>query len=261
MSDFYVYEHVRRDTGAVFYVGKGTGARASEKRGRNPHWRNVVEKTGFQIRYVAMALDDELALLAEVERISQLRRLGVRLVNMTDGGDGMAGHIKSAESREKVRRALTGKAKTEAHRRRLSEVCKGRTLSEETKRKIGARAAGLSSSMRGKNHRPESIRKISAAVAGEKNPFFGKTHSLEAMDKIRAANLGRTDSDATRARKSKARQGALNPRWGVQIPDEQKQRQRVSLFSRPRVTCPHCNKTMDESNAKRWHFDNCKETK
>lgn len=27
------------------------------------------------------------------------------------------------------------------------------------------------------------------------------------------------------------------------------------------VTCPHCGKTMDKSNASRYHFDNCKERK
>jgi len=24
------------------------------------------------------------------------------------------------------------------------------------------------------------------------------------------------------------------------------------------LTCPHCQKTMAPSNAKQWHFDNCK---
>ena len=28
-----------------------------------------------------------------------------------------------------------------------------------------------------------------------------------------------------------------------------------------KIECPHCGKMSDKANAKRWHFDNCKEIK
>ena len=28
-----------------------------------------------------------------------------------------------------------------------------------------------------------------------------------------------------------------------------------------KIECPHCSKMVDKGNAKRWHFDNCKEIK
>lgn len=33
---------------------------------------------------------------------------------------------------------------------------------------------------------------------------------------------------------------------------------KCNLSSKPTVTCPHCGKIGDNSNMKRWHFNNCK---
>ncbi len=269
---FYLYEHVRQDSGAVFYVGKGCGYRASTKQGRNQYWRNVVAKAGgYEVRYAARGLSEELAHLAEVERIDQLRRLGAAITNLTDGGEGASGMKIPRESVERraalmrgvarpdVSARFKGVAKTEEHRRNQSAACKGRRLSDETKKKIGAASKGRPSSMLGKSHSAESKKKISDALKGEKNPFFGRSHPPEVVRKIVAANVGRKDSEETRLRKSIARRGDKNPLFGKRISEAQKQKQIASLKARPRVTCPHCAKVMDESNAKRWHLDNCKD--
>lgn len=39
---YYLYRHIRLDTGNVFYVGIGTGRRAWKKENRNKHWHNIV---------------------------------------------------------------------------------------------------------------------------------------------------------------------------------------------------------------------------
>ena len=49
-AGFYVYEHLRADTGEVFYVGKGSGHRARCRQGRNPYWRAVANKHGYVTR-------------------------------------------------------------------------------------------------------------------------------------------------------------------------------------------------------------------
>ena len=86
---FYVYEHIRNDTNAVFYVGKGKDYRANARTDRNIHWQRVVNKAGgFSINFVAKNMDEELAYLCEQERIDQLKRLGAKLVNLTVGGEG-----------------------------------------------------------------------------------------------------------------------------------------------------------------------------
>jgi hypothetical protein len=89
---FYVYEHIRPDTNQVFYVGKGSKNRAFNKFRNNPYWNNVVNKVKtFKVKFIATNLDEELALLVEQERIDQLKRLGISLTNLTDGGGGIAG--------------------------------------------------------------------------------------------------------------------------------------------------------------------------
>ena len=87
---FYVYEHIRNDTNSIFYVGKGKANRAYTARNRNDHWHNVVNKAqGFTVKFVVKDVDEELAYLAEEERIDQLKRLGIKLANINVGGSGV----------------------------------------------------------------------------------------------------------------------------------------------------------------------------
>jgi hypothetical protein len=104
---FYIYEHIRPDTNQVFYVGKGMGERINVKRGRNVYWQNVVNKAGgFKSVKIVETTNEELAFLAEQERIDQLKRLGYKLANLNDGG---AGGVKPAEEvRKKMSEAHIG---------------------------------------------------------------------------------------------------------------------------------------------------------
>lgn len=65
--------------------------------------------------------------------------------------------------------------------------------------------------------------------SGEANPFYGKKHSVETIEKMKRPK-------------------------SLQHIEKIKQR----MNSRHKVTCSYCNKEVDELNAKRWHFDNCK---
>ncbi len=270
-AGFYLYEHRRADTGAIFYVGKGCGQRAYVKQGRNRFWKAVVEKAqGYLAKLIIEALEEELAHLAEMERIDQLRRMGVRLCNLTDGGEGMSGYTPSAEtlskrsakqrgqSRPAASAALKGVPKSKAHREALSNSLKGRKASEEARAKMSRLRVGRPSTMLGKKHRPETKAKLSVAMSGWGNPFYGRRHSEESRLKMSMTRSGVQLSAETKRKMSESRKGEKNPRFGVRIPEDQKQRQIDALKSRPRVTCPHCGKILDESNAKRWHFDNCK---
>jgi len=86
---FYVYEHIRNDTNAIFYVGKGKKERAYRVNNRNEYWKNIVNKTGYTVRFVVKDVDEELAYLCEEERIDQLKRLGIKLANINAGGAGV----------------------------------------------------------------------------------------------------------------------------------------------------------------------------
>lgn len=107
---FFVYEH--EFSNGVRYVGKGVAARphrGPSHRKNSPYWLRLYDKYGAPIvKVLAGPMEEDLALLAEVERIAQLKRLGVPLANLTDGGDGVSGYTWSSEERaqnsQRVRR-------------------------------------------------------------------------------------------------------------------------------------------------------------
>lgn len=274
MKRFYVYEHRRLDTGAVFYVGKGAGARARVTFDRNRYWRRVADKHGWDVRVVCRTDDEDLAFLAEVELIDLHRRLGSPLTNMTDGGEGMAGYRWPADvlarraekqrgqARPSVSAALSGRPKSVEHRRKLAAARRGSSASPEARAKMSAARKGLPSTMLGKKHRPESIEKIRAAVRGEANPFFGRTHTDEVRARISAAHRGRKDAEQTRRKKSAARMGEKNPAFGVAVDEARKERQRLTLLATiaaNRRECEHCGKVVYAATFNRWHGDSCRE--
>lgn len=92
MSVFYVYYHIRTDTGAPFYVGKGKADRVTSKKNRNKHWHHIVELAGYTYDYVATGLDEELAFLCERELIDQTR------AQTCPGADWVKGRVKREQS-------------------------------------------------------------------------------------------------------------------------------------------------------------------
>lgn len=158
---FYIYEHIRPDTQAVFYVGKGSQTRMHSKHRRNAHWNSIVRKAGgFIVREVCKHQDEELIFLAEQERIDQLKQLGIKLANKTDGGEGPSGYRHTEETKriiaemqmgekhhaygkpmlahtkEALLKANKGKVLSAEHRKKVSDAGKGRIASDNAKANI-----------------------------------------------------------------------------------------------------------------------------
>ena len=57
---------------------------------------------------------------------------------------------------------------------------------------------------------------------------------------------------------SSNKKGENNPRFGVTLSDEIKNKITEGNRNSQDYTCPHCEKTMKAGNYKRWHGDNCK---
>lgn len=75
----------------------------------------------------------EAACKSEIETIKELKTLGYKLVNMTDGGEGVSkGNKRSPETIEKLRLASLGKKQSEETRRKHSEALKGRKQKPRT---------------------------------------------------------------------------------------------------------------------------------
>jgi hypothetical protein len=115
IKDAYVYRHTKLGTNEVFYIGIGNKpkySRAYTKNGRNRWWEKVVEKYGFEVEILTHRLTWKEACEIEILLIDYYKRAdccGGTLVNLTNGGDGGFGVIKTEESINKWRNSNIGK--------------------------------------------------------------------------------------------------------------------------------------------------------
>jgi len=188
-QNFYIYEHLKLSDNSVFYVGKGCNRRAFQKANRNQHWHNIVKKHGYKVNFIAKNLTEELALLAEIEKIDQLKRLNVKLCNQTNGGDGVSGYVATKETRLKLSIANTGKKPSAEAIRKMSMFHKGRAKSEETKQKI--RAANLGKKRSEEVRLKISIGKSKPVICFDTNEIFNNTEEASIAKNINKTSINR----------------------------------------------------------------------
>lgn len=222
-----VYIHRRKDIENpflnVFYVGIGkTEKRAYQtyNRGNNNYWHNIVKKHGHIIEITHKDILWEEACSIEKYLISFYGRYDKKegkLCNLTDGGDGATGAIRSQKFKDDLRKKITGlkrssetieklkikqtgvklsenakiklsianKGKTisEEHKKKISEFNKGKIISEETRQKLRIINTGkkMSDAMKKKlsiRFSGEGNNMYGVHLTGEKNPMYGKTGAL-----------------------------------------------------------------------------------
>lgn len=139
-----------------------------------------------------------------------------------------------------------------AFSKHISKLHKGKTLSEEHRKKLSSSKLGSKNGMHGQKHSEDHKKYLSEINSGDKNGFFGKSHTEESRIKISESkkklvgikhpHFGKTDlhSDETKRKFSEMYKG--KPR----------------LHPHEIVKCPYCGKEGIKPNMKRWHFDNCK---
>ena len=193
---FYVYEHWRLDRDECFYVGKGKGNRAYNTQNRNCHHKAIVAKlnrigSAFEIKMVATGLQEQEAFNLERKRILFWKNVGVDLVNLTDGGEGLSGHNFSIEHREKLSLAHKGRSLSEEQKLKISKSNKGRKKPEEAVARSAATRKGMKAS--------DNARKnMSLAHVGKKRQPL----SSETKNKISIAHIGKKVSSETKAKLS-----------------------------------------------------------
>ena len=143
---FYVYYWIRPDTNEIFYIGKGSGNRITSLKSRNLHVLNVVKKfRGLKNIIKGKFVDnisEEESFNLEIEKIKEYReKLGNRLLNISDGGDGSAGwfeHIsyEEQERHREISKSWTGKKHTPEQLKKISEARIGKKIPEDTRKKI-----------------------------------------------------------------------------------------------------------------------------
>ena len=151
MNNFYVYRHLRKDTGNPFYVGKGNGKRPFSRSGRNRYWHRIVKLAGYEAEIMIGGLTEEEAYKKEMELIHLYKKHGYSEANLSKGGrgssSGVAGFWKGKKIPKAVRDKIslkllgnkawnTGKALSKQHKMSLSLSHKG-LPSPRRKRIIG----------------------------------------------------------------------------------------------------------------------------
>lgn len=105
---YYVYMHYRSSDLAPFYVGKGSGNRAYKTSQRSEYWNRVFHKHGLIVKIIN-EYDNEIdAFNFEKYLITKLRNEGIRLANISDGGEGCSGVKDSEETKLKKSLAMIG---------------------------------------------------------------------------------------------------------------------------------------------------------
>jgi hypothetical protein len=205
-----VYIHRRKDIQDpflnIFYVGIGkTEKRAYQinNRGNSSYWHNIVKKHGHIVEITHKDILWEEACSIEKYLISFYGRYDKKegkLCNLTDGGDGTLGAIRSQKYKDNLKLKLTGlkrspetieklrlkqigfkmpesakikisiankgKLISAEHKKRLREYNKGKFVSKETREKLRIINTG-------KKLTQEHKDKIGVHFKGEKNPMYG----------------------------------------------------------------------------------------
>jgi len=155
MQEFGAYVHFKPD-GVPFYVGKGRAERAKrlDASHHNVYHSRIVKKYGrknIAVTFITCS-SERIAFDLEIGLIKCLKRSGLCLANITDGGEGVSG-VKSLTHIENLKTSLKGRLGT----------------------------------FKGKKHKPETIAKIRQFNLG--NTYkLGKKCSVDSIEKMRSAS-------------------------------------------------------------------------
>ncbi len=164
----YVYKHIRLDTEQIFYIGIGSDKgrlykRAYRKHNRSNHWHNIVNKASYRVEITHDNITWEEAMSIERYLISlygrQDKGTGI-LVNLTDGGDGVLGIVTTAWN-------------------------KGKSWSEESKRKMSLARLGKPNPNKGKSLFTDEQRKQMSIDRKDKMP---STKGIKFTEERRLSN-------------------------------------------------------------------------
>lgn len=195
---YYVYEHRRNDTGAAFYVGKGSNNRAWSRNHRSTWWKRIADTHGYSVVLLYESISELEAFRLEVDIIQSYGR--ANLCNMTDGGEGNSGGKRSEETKKKLRDKKIGPKNPNY----------GKTASQELRDKMSKSRSGSKAYWFGRNHSDETKQKLRIASTGKK-------HTEHTLQKMRDAAVGHITSEDTKEKIRLSKIGKPRPKHVIEI--------------------------------------------
>lgn len=246
---FYLYIKTHNVTG-LKYLGF-TSSDPYKYQGSGTYWKAHIAKHGYNVSTEILLettnkqdIIDQGLYYSELYEIVQSDNWANLKPEAGDGSYGLrhsektkqllrqisTGRPKSPETLEKLRNSHLGKKFSPEHRKRLSEVRKGKPAHNKGKPgKQGVifseeRRSNISKALKGRKLSPEHCANISSARKG-----------IPAHNKGKPSKL-----------------------LGVPKTEEHRKKIKDAIQGRSSITCPHCGKHGGFAGMKRWHFDHCK---
>ncbi len=227
----YIYGLYHPETSELRYIGKAVDLNnrlwchiRDAKGGQRTHkaaWVRKLLSQGLKpVISVIWETTQEGWQVDEKACIAQAKQEGVRLTNLTGGGDGIIGYSHSDETKKKLRKYnlennvlppdWKGRKQSPEHiAKRVEARIKNDTYghSEEAKKKISQKNTGKNmgnTHSLGYRHTDEWKEAQRKRSSGKNNPNYGKKMSDEAKKKLSKAKLGIKASKETKAKMSVA---------------------------------------------------------
>lgn len=128
-------------------------------------------------------VDQSILSTYEILYISQFKECGFKLLNLTDGGEGVSGRVVSEETKEKMRTIFKGRQFPAYARVKALAFHTGRKCSEETRRK-------MSEASKGKKKSPEHAAKYRNRTGEKRTPQCRKNMSIAQLVRNRLVRGG-----------------------------------------------------------------------
>jgi hypothetical protein len=215
-KQFYIYYLRRPDKidifdcsdGQPFYVGKGSNGRYLDHRreaqallhkpGRKSIKVKIIHKLwkqglDFKEDVSFDNLTEQESFEIEIQAIEAYGRINLGtgcLANLTNGGEGVVGAIRSKETIEKLRQSHLRENLSPETIEKFKQANTGENNPNYGKTHAPESIEKNRQAHLGKRHTPESNEKNRQAHLGENNYWFGKKHVPESIEKMRIVKLG-----------------------------------------------------------------------